>query len=347
LKFIGFNNYFLIAEFVGNKPQATQLTVSKEILFNMIFDIPTYDDFADQGTVFLNLAWDTVLDLLLDYLEAEEWQAIVDDEQPEEYWEAASKPLATAVALVQQGAEFHLKARIASVSSYLLITSKASEWPRKCDKEDTSFSSFHIADAQDLIRIHDTVAAARLSETIKQLYSKLRLTRNKIFHTVDKRLRFSEKEIIQAILEISDELISSQEWTTIRRAYLEASPSSVAWSSDGVGCRLSREMVAVLDLVSTADAKRLFGFNKRQRKYICPNCTREHQVLHSEENPMTAQLSPNTPNSTNLLCFVCGENISVIRKRCKNIDCKGNVIHADDDFECLTCFIYHDTDEIR
>lgn len=313
----------------------------------MISDIPTYDDFADQGTVFLNLAWDTVLDLLLDYLEAEEWQAIVDDEQPEEYWEAALKPLATAVALVQQGAEFYLKARIALISPYLLITGKASEWPRKCDKQDTSFSSFHIADAHDLIKIHDTVAEARLSDTIKQLYTKLRLARNKIFHTVDKRLRFSEKEIIQAILKISDELISSKKWALIRRAYLESSPSSVAWSSDGVGCGLSREMMAVIDLVGTADAKRFFGFNKRQRKYICPNCAREHRVLHSEENPMTAQLSPNKPNSTNLFCFVCGKNISVIRKKCKDIDCKGNVIHADGDFECLTCFIDHDTDEIR
>ena len=311
----------------------------------MISDIPTYADFADQGTTFLNLAWDTVLDLLLDYLEAEEWQAIVDDEQPEEYWEAASKPLATAVALVQQGAEFHLKARIALISPYLLITGKASEWPRKCDRQDTSFSSFHIADAQDLIKIHDTIAEARLSDTIKQLYTKLRLARNKIFHTVDKRLRFSEKEIIQAILEISNELISSKKWTLIRREYLESSPSSVAWSPDGVGCKLSREMMAVLDLISTADAKRFFGFNKRQRKYICPNCSQEHQALHSEENPMTAQLYPNKPTATNLLCFVCGENISVIRKSCKDIDCKGNVIHAGDDFECLTCFIDHDTDE--
>ena len=105
--------------------------------------------------------------------------------------------------------------------------------------------------------------------------------------------------------------------------------------------------MAVLDLVGAADAKRFFGFNKRQRKYICPNCVREHRLLHSEENPMTAQLSPNKPNSTNLFCFVCRENISVIRKRCKNVDCKGNVIHADSDFECLTCFLDHDIDEFN
>ncbi|RZB38326.1 MAG: hypothetical protein SRB2_00074 [Desulfobacteraceae bacterium Eth-SRB2] len=313
----------------------------------MISDIPTYDDFADQGTAFLNLAWDTVLDLLLDYEDAEAEEGIIDDEQPEEYWKAAIKPLATAVALVHQGAEFHLKARIALISPYLLITSKASEWPRKSDKQDTSFSSFYIADAQNLIKIHDTVAEPRLSDTIKQLYEKLRLARNKIFHTVDKRLRFSEKEIIQAILEISDELISPQKWTLIRRSYLESIPRSFVWTVHPVGSVLSREMMVVLDLLGAADAKKFFGFNKRQRKYICPNCVSEHRELNIDENPLTAQLSPNKPNSTNLFCFVCRENIPVIRKRCKNIDCKGNVIHEGRDFECLTCFIDHEADEIR
>jgi len=69
----------------------------------MISDIPTYDDFADQGTAFLNLAWDTVLDLLLDYEDADAWEGIIDDEQPEEYWKAAIKPLATSVALEEWG----------------------------------------------------------------------------------------------------------------------------------------------------------------------------------------------------------------------------------------------------
>lgn len=311
----------------------------------MITDVPTTDDFADQGIVFLNLAWDTVFDLLLEYSDAEEWDAIVDDEQTDDYWKAAQKPLAIAVALSQQGAEFLLKARIAEISPFLLISGKPSEWPSKCDKQDISYSSFQTADGQDLIRIQDTVAATRLSAHFKELFNKIRLTRNTIFHTVDRTMRFSEKEIILAVLEIADELVGQQQWTQIRRGYLESMPSSAAWSADAVGLHLSREMLSVIDLMGNANLVKLLRFNKRQRRYICPNCTRECRWVHSELQPKTAQLSPNSPSSTNVYCFVCRKDISVLRLPCSASECKGNVIHADDDNECLTCFEPQEIDE--
>ena len=311
----------------------------------MITDIPSKEDFTDQAIVFLNLAWDTVFDLLLEYSDAEEWDAIVDNEQSDDYWKAAQKPLATAVALSQQGAEFLLKAHIAEISPFILISGKPSEWPSKCDKQDTSYSSFHTADAQDLIRIYDTVAENRLSGNFKELFNKLRLTRNTIFHTVDRTIRFSEKEVILAILEIAEELVGQQQWTQVRRAYLESTPSSAVWSSDAVGLRLSREMLSAIDLLGKADFTRLLRFNKRQRRYICPNCIRECRWVDSELQPKTAQLSPNKPSSNNVYCFVCRKNISVLRMECSMPKCKGNVIHADDDYECLTCFEPQEVDE--
>jgi hypothetical protein len=311
----------------------------------MIIDIPSKNDFTEQAIAFLNLAWDTVFDLLLEYSDAEEWDAIVDNEQTEDYWKAAQKPLATAVALSQQGAELLLKGNIAEISPFILISGKPSEWPSKCHKQDISYSSFHTADAQDLVRINDTVAKKRLSEKFKQLFNKLRLTRNTIFHTVDQTIQFTEKEVILAILEITEELIGQQQWTAIRRAYLESTPSSAVWSYDTVALRISREMLLSIDLLGNNDLKMLLWFNKKQRRYICPNCTGECRWVHSELQPQTAQLSPNKPSSNNIYCFVCRKNIKVVRMKCNTPNCKGNVIHADIDFECLTCFEPQQVDE--
>ncbi len=71
----------------------------------MIRDIPTREDFQEQGMTLLNLAWYTVIELLLNYRDAEEWDEIVDYEQTEHYLKASQKPLAIATALIQQGTE--------------------------------------------------------------------------------------------------------------------------------------------------------------------------------------------------------------------------------------------------
>ncbi|MCI0358588.1 MAG: hypothetical protein L0211_08900 [Planctomycetaceae bacterium] len=80
----------------------------------MITDVPTSDDFQQAGVGFLNLAWDTVYELARDSLNYQEWDYYGDEEL--EYWQAAQRPLATALALTQQGIELLLKAKIAEFS---------------------------------------------------------------------------------------------------------------------------------------------------------------------------------------------------------------------------------------
>jgi hypothetical protein len=79
----------------------------------MITDLPTSQDFQESGIGFLNLAWESAIDLLL---ELKEWKVEGADELScDEYWKAAHRPLATATALAQQGIELLLKAQIAEV----------------------------------------------------------------------------------------------------------------------------------------------------------------------------------------------------------------------------------------
>ncbi|SAK65209.1 hypothetical protein AWB78_02299 [Caballeronia calidae] len=104
----------------------------------------------------LNVAWDTaatlVCDLnLLDYRGAEE------DQQNIAYWRSARIQLNTGLAIAQQGSEFLLKARIAREDPYMLLGDEGREWSKKLNSKPKSFLEFRTVDAQDLVRIHDSV----------------------------------------------------------------------------------------------------------------------------------------------------------------------------------------------
>jgi hypothetical protein len=303
----------------------------------MIKNVPTADDFTEHGFMFLNLAWDTIFNLLLDLSEIEDCDSDVDDEQAESYWKAGRKPLSVAHALAQQGAELTLKAQVATVSPFLLVTAPPADWPRGCDKADTSFADFRTADAQDLVRACNAVRGSPLPEQFVTTFDKFRKQRNALFHTVDDRLEFSEKEIVRYILGVA-QLMKPGQWPRIRKEYLEETPVYKAYAVDDVTNQLCREMDIMVKISGHADLLEWFGFNKRQRRYICPRCYGNLNWDYDPPYPRTAQLAPNTPKSTNLHCFVCDSDIPVIRRRCQEAECKGNVINATDDCECLTCF---------
>lgn len=301
----------------------------------MILDIPTRGDFDSAGITFLNLAWDAVLALehKLDDASLDDWD--VDGEVSDEYWTAAQTPLATALSMAQQGTEFLLKGRIASISPFLLISGSPTEWPRGCDQQDRSFADFRMIDAQDLIRVHNTVAPERLSESMRDRFNELRRYRNSVMHTVDPRRRFTSKEIIIAILEICDSLIAPRSWMSVRREYREANPDALAFSTDDMTYVLAREMNTVLALLEPVMAERHFGFKKRQRRYLCYQCTndcRDQDFLVE-----LAQLRPNSPKATTVHCVLCEADYAVVRQNCVQEGCKGNVLDKQDGI-CLTCY---------
>jgi hypothetical protein len=90
----------------------------------------------------------------------------------------------------------------------------------------------------------------------------------------------------------------------------------------------------MVEMFTRAEALRHFGYDTRRRGYNCPVCRSndESDLLTAK----TAQLEPNTPDSTNVFCFVCRCDTAVTRKRCPNPGCKGNVLSVEFE-ECLTC----------
>jgi len=308
----------------------------------MIIDIPTGDDFRNTGIAYLNLAWGNVIHLCFTLDGAEEHFYERDEEEidkiSDDYWNAAQKPLAAASSLLHQGSEFLLMAQIADISPFLLVDGSPRDWPRHCDKNDTSFAEFKTIDAQQLIRAYNAVSPTRLDDKFIELYNGLRNQRNSIVHTVDKNLRLSSTEILIDILKVADVLIGSRQWMTIRANDIKQGYGSIPFreskylDSHNV-TQLVYEAQYLIDNLQTAELKRFFGFNRRQRAYYCPNCASESRQWDIDIT--TAQLQPNVETSTTIYCFVCCQEYEVLRKACEYEDCLGNVIVDD---TCLTCF---------
>jgi hypothetical protein len=305
-------------------------------LESMIRDLPSKADFDEQGLTLLNLAWDSVMDLILDFREMEEWPHPLEAEETEQYKRASQKPLSIATALLQQGTELLVKGAIANVSPYLLIAGGTQAWPKMSGSQEVSFAAFHTPDAVELIRIHDTCASVPFSDRFKQQFHKMRLIRNTVFHSVDRTLRFTEAEILEAILLISHELLGQHQWFQRRSHYLNSTPSA-AFSTDWLDHRLVREFRILQDILGAQSLNQYFGFNKRKgRNYICQTCQNSCRVLCDDFVPRTAKL---TSSSTEVHCVVCRTSVPVIRRKCKERACKGDVVAVppDWDSECLTC----------
>jgi len=285
------------------------------------------------GLSLLNQAWDTAMSLLLELKDADAFE--LDAPEVEEYWAAASTKLATALTIAQQGGEFLMKSRIVAVSPFLLIANSAREWPKTNEVGDISFSLFRTVDAQDLVRLHDNCASVKLSPEFITHFDALRVRRNTIMHTVDKRLTLHVRELVESILLVHQHLAPNREWIHRRRDFLDESESSKLYTNEWVDPRLVREFVAVRELLKPKAMKEYFGHDKTQRSYICPTCSYETCRDHEVEARL-AVLRPNDPTSTTVWCFVCAEQDVVVRTDCEASDCPGNVISLEWE-KCLTC----------
>ena len=299
----------------------------------MITDVPSADDFRVYGLRYLNMGWGQALHIGLEILDLDEYAFSEDKVGKADFARRAEPEIATALTLVAQGAEFLLKAKIAAVSPWLLLSRNSDGWPKLCDQKDVPFAEFHTIDAQDLVKIHDTFCQPRLSEEFRQVFRELRRKRNAMMHTVDFRLQTTLTEIIEHVLVVADVLTVPGTWPIERSLFLEISRDS-AIDADAVAFLLAREFLVVTEKLTPAKLQRHFGLPPKRRMYLCPVC--RHSYEDSELEARTAVLQPNTPQANEVYCFVCRTSSAVTRDSCAENDCKGNVLDPERD-ECLAC----------
>ncbi|MCW1996600.1 hypothetical protein [Bradyrhizobium diazoefficiens] len=297
----------------------------------MIVEVPTSDDFLVAGTNALNLAWSIVVGLPgeLENAQVAEWDEA--GEATEEYWQKSQTSLGNALTLVQQGFELLLKSRIAAVNPFLLLSREVRDWPAS-DKKDISFADFRTVDAADLIKLHNSVCTDTLEADFIELYGLVRRRRNQIIHHGKDKKPIHVVELIEAILTCVSRLAPSTRWMKQRAEYKNNDNYSVAYSNDWLTDVLCGEAEIVINLLGASSLKKFFGFDKKARRYFCPECA---SSVDGDRSSL-AHLRPNTPASTTLFCIVCDDVHDVERKNCIAKDCKSNVISVEG--ACLTCW---------
>lgn len=281
------------------------------------------------------MAWSTGISLLtlLDESQIAEWG---DSDDFSEFWKVSQPTLANAFAMVQQAQEMALKGRVAEVSPFLLITGEIREWPKQCDKRDVPFSEFRTPNASDLIRMHDAVCTTKLAGSFSTLFETVRRKRNIIKHQAKFNERLETMDILLHVLETFKHLFPESFWPKTRRTYLSIDPASILAPYEYAPYQMAYEFALIVDDLKPKDLKRFYGFNKKQRRYMCPNC---HSDMRKYSEPdMFAQLRPNSPSSSTIYCVLCQQETDVLRKACSDKECKSNVIAADPEIGiCLLC----------
>lgn len=309
----------------------------------MIQDIPTEADFTSAGKDFLCLAWDNACGLSLRLQDSVDNYLVEDAEASDMYWRASQRYLSTALSLIEQAVEFIIKGRIAAISPYLLIANDFSSWPKPSNNTPVDFASFKTIDAKDLLVVHNAICSTPLPESFTQLFEKLRKQRNTIMHTVDPAVRIHASDLLETILEVHYSLFPDESWIRLRRESIENGPESIAYFfpdeyNDSI---IIREILHVIEFLTPEIVRKYFNFDKKQRRYICPDCHSSCSDAFPDKFPPTAVLHPKGPQSTLLFCFICTATHTVTRKDCTTPSCKGNVLY-DHDNTCLTCYNEND-----
>lgn len=305
----------------------------------MIKDIPTSDEFDSAAKAQFDFAWDIVISFLLTLEDARRYIE-VEDEDEEAFWKTAHQRILTSLIIAQQGVELAIKGKLVSISPYLLISGHQSDWPKDSTGDGVSFSEFRTIDAQDLIKVHDTVHDKKLDSKFSDLFEKLRKLRNKAMHTVNKELSVSAQDVVLILLEFHEHLYSNENWIATRRDFLNNSAAAhVFFDIDHVKGLVAKEFLTVFNFLKPAEILRFFKIDKKQRLYLCPECKYESEKYDQIE-PRYAVLRPNEPDSDNLFCFVCNSLHPVEREICSQEECPGNVISTEYQI-CCTCGEHH------
>ncbi|MFT6794483.1 MAG: hypothetical protein ACJAR1_002493 [Rubritalea sp.] len=305
----------------------------------MVTNIPTHEDFTRVGIEQTMFSLDMVLNLLSDLSDydpsIDHGDSDENDEALSEYWTAAHRILTNATSTLQQGVEFLIKGRIAAVSPYLLIDNSR-ELGKFKNQESISFASFRTIDAQDLILLNNIFTESRLSEEFTSKYTQMRELRNSIMHTIDSDLNITVKEVIISILEVVHTLLPEIHLPSEFKEYYENSPPSILYGDDGSEGNTEMLFWRIYELLNRSERQKYMDIG-RGRKYFCPVCYEQCQI-YSIGEPKMAVLSPNSPQSEDLYCYVCNVKHPIKRENCmSNAECQGNVIYTNYEDFCCSC----------
>ncbi len=247
----------------------------------MITGVPTADGLHDTAIGWLNLACTAVLDCLTEIREHKEHIEEINgqwgDSNPVEIANIVRGQrykINNGLSLLQQSLELFLKARIALVSPFLLISGEARSWPRLKADNSIDFAEFRTIDATDLCRVVNIVSEHPLPKGFAEVYSSLRTRRNRIVHLDDGSIVNESAKVLVDILEAHALLFPSETWQAFRQRHLWAREEDALelYGQDISHDIYLSEIDTMIDSLAPEVLRKHLQLEKRKRFLSCPNC---------------------------------------------------------------------------
>lgn len=307
----------------------------------MITNIPAAEDLKRSALDLLIMAWETALVTFrqLERSQISDWDT--DGTARADYDSARQPFLRHAHVWVHQAQELGIKARIAEVSPYILLVGDPRAWPRPDRDGAVDFGDFRTIDSADLIRVHDTVCLTRLPADFARRFEEGRRRRNRIVHLGGHGIAADARELLLRILVSAETLFPGRRWASYRmEAALNDAEAIV--TGQGVEWGLLADFALLIDVLTPAMLRRHFGYDSRRRGYVCLNCSTDERDY--QEPSRFAQLL--SKDSDQLFCPVCTDTHTVLREKCSQSACRGDVLWSAD-YKVGTCLTCTELDEAR
>ena len=279
----------------------------------MISGIPTASDLHRTAINWMNLAWSSTIECLN---EVREWREYQEEREAnpvglpsrvETLIKAQRFRITNAVSLLQQSLELFLKAKVAEVSPFFLISGDPRAWPKPDKNNVLDFSEFRTVDAVDLVKLVNTVSKEALPEKFVEQYNKLRIDRNKIVHLDTGNMVFESTVVLLQILGAHAALFPGQNWQRFRQENFtpKSTHEDDEYELDYSYDSYLTEIAIMLENLQPAQLKAFLGYTKGGRRVDCPNCE-NLTTKHYAGGRQYAQIN----KDKSIYCIACTTNFA-------------------------------------
>ncbi|MEZ9807151.1 hypothetical protein AB4250_12860 [Vibrio cyclitrophicus] len=302
----------------------------------MITNLPEPSEFKSLSVQYLVQAIDHILKTELAIAPL----SLLDDSfELEEEWENRQGILGNSLIMLFLSIENYFKYKVCLKCPTELLTEESSSHLSTPDSID--FEKLYIVGLEELTSKYQKIEGNVLSGSALDTLEQLRIRRNKFTHGLHREL-IEPKDIVHAISVFLTEIWGNK-WVSDLKEVMLTEPLYGMLRDEEEDMQLLQYYKFFEKYLSNRKFRKLIGMPERGRRYLCPHCQDSSIESGSLLNADYACLEPNTPESTEVHCWLCQEYAEVERISCNDEKCPANVIYPTDSFKlhinncCLTC----------
>jgi hypothetical protein len=300
----------------------------------MITNLPQATDFENIAKQCLNQAFNIVyeIDNGLDYY---------DEPEREKVWVYHTGELSTSLILIYQAIESLMKSKICEVSSLLLLDLKRTDWPTMPSSADKDFNELFTIGGEALQKTYCAVLqSSKLDADLIKFVEEIRLARNKIVHGVS-REHLGPEYLVETVLKTFTKFLGRDSWWISMRDQQIKSPVFGQFNTNYEEAFLIEKLEYTESILKPQNFRQHFSLDLKTRRYYCPWCADSLEGEDSELESKWAVLVPQkSKGATKIQCMNCQRVHTVLRGKCDDPACKGDVLYeleTNGPRRCLTC----------